>query len=118
MDNTNKDYTDSELMKMALISIQRLKNSGYDSEVIFARLEKQGIPDHIAKKAYKDTCIEIKKKVVKEAENNYKAGLVRIAIGVVAAIISMVIFPGYYVIPIGLIGGGIIFAATAKKKTE
>jgi hypothetical protein len=118
MDNTNKNLTDSELMKMALLSIQRLKNSGYDREIIYARLEKQGIPDHIAKEALKDINIEKKREVIKEAKFSYNYALIRIGIGVGLAIISMIILPGRVIIPIGLIAGGIIYAAIAKNKME
>ena len=116
MNENNKGLSDSELMKMALLSVQRLSSSEHDLEVIFARLEKQGIPEHIAKKAVKDISIEVKKEVVKEAKSRFDYALVSIGIGIGAAILSMIILPGRTIIPVGLIVGGIISAAIAKKR--
>lgn len=118
MDEANEILTDSELMKKALLLVQRLKNSGLDHEIIFARLEKQGIPDHIAKEAVKDVNIEFRKIEKKEAKTSFDTALLRIGLGVGAAIVFAIIFPGIIIIPVGLIGGGIIYALLAKKKME
>jgi len=41
---------DEGLKNKAYLEGSRLKNAGYDDEVIFARLEKQGIPEELIKK--------------------------------------------------------------------
>ena len=70
-----ENLTDTELMKKTLLSVQRLKHQGLDPESIFARLEKQGIPDNIAREAVKNVYmqkqIEIKQEEVTRASYNF-----------------------------------------------
>ena len=71
MNNPGKELIDCELMKMALLTVQRLINSGHDLEVINAS---------IAEKAVKDISIEVKREVVKEAKSSFDYALVSIGI--------------------------------------
>ena len=43
----NEELTAEELKKKAYLMGLRLKNSGLDAETIYARLEKQGIPEDL-----------------------------------------------------------------------
>ncbi len=117
-----ENLTDTELMKKTLLSVQRLKHQGLDPESIFARLEKQGIPDNIAREAVKNVYmqkqIEIKQEEVTRAKINFKAALIRIVSGFVLAAISMIFLRGYVMIPIGLIVAGFISALFAKNRME
>ena len=122
MDERKEEPTESEVKKKAYLMALRLKNSGLDEETIYARLEKQGVPEELARQVARDTQIQrnrdIKKDVVEDAKYRYKFAFVRIGIGVVVALISYLIFPDNVIIPVGAIGGGILSALLAKNKME
>jgi len=109
---------DESLKRKAYLEGLRLKNSGLEAEIIYARLEKQGIPDELARKVVKDIMAERKKENIKDAKSTYNIALIRISIGVLAAIISSILLPGHIIIPIGLITGGIVLAILSRRKTE
>ena len=113
-----EELTEEELKKKAYLMGLRLKNSGLDAETIYARLEKQGIPEELARQVAQDTLIERKREVIKETEPVYNFALIRIGISVVIALISYLIFPGNFILPAGIITGGIVSALLAKKKME
>ena len=115
---SKEELTEGELKKKAYLMVLRLKNSGLDAETIYARLEKQGIPEEMAKQAIRDTLLESKRQVVKDTEPAYNFALIRIGIGVILALVSYLILPGNFILPIGIIAGGIISALLAKKKME
>ena len=112
----NEQLTESELRKKAYLIGLRLKDSGLDAETIFARLDKAGIPEAMAKQVVNDVLIERKKDDVKEAKPVYNVALIRIGIGVIIALVSYLIFPGKVMLPIGIIGGGLIMAFLAKRR--
>jgi hypothetical protein len=60
--------------------------------------------------------IERKKDFVKQVKPAYNLALIRIGVGVLAAIVSVIIFPGKIILPVGLIVGGIIYALILKRK--
>lgn len=112
----DENLTESELKKKAYLIVLRLRNSELDMEAIFARLEKQGISEEIARQVIRDVIIQAKRDEVEEVKPVYQFAIIRIVIGVVFAILSMVAFPNYYILPIALIAGGIVSAFLAKKK--
>jgi len=105
-----ENLTEGELKKKAYLAGLRLKNSGLDAETIYARLEKQGIPEALARQVAEDVMIERRREFVKQVKPAYNFALIRIALGVFAAIISTIIFPGHIILPAGLIVGGVIYA--------
>lgn len=116
--DSKEELTEGELRKKAYLMGLRLKNSGLDAEAIYARLEKQGIPEELARQVAKDTVIERRREGTKEGEAVYHFALVRIAIGVGLAFISYLVLPGNFILPIGIIAGGVVSALLAKKKME
>jgi hypothetical protein len=62
--------------------------------------------------------IDRKREVIKETEPVYNFALIRIGIGVVVALISFLIFPDYYILPIGILAGGIASALWARKRMQ
>jgi hypothetical protein len=116
MGNLEEKLTESELRKKAYSIALKLKNSGLDAEVIYARIEKQGIPEEMAMEVVKDILIERKRDIVQQTQPVYHFSLLRVGVGVAAALISALAFPGLVFIPVGLILGGLIFALLAKKK--
>lgn len=120
-DKSNKsteELTSEELKKKAYLMGLRLKNSGLDAETIYARLEKQGIPEELARQVAQDTVIERKRQVIEDTQPVYNFALIRIGIGVIIALISYIVFPDIYILPIGIIAGGIVSALMARKKME
>ena len=122
MDELHKDLTESEVKKKAYLMALRLKNSGLDEETIYARLEKQGVPEELARQVARDTQIQrnrdVKTGIVEDAKYRYNFAFVRIGIGVALALVSYLIFPDNVILPVGAIGGGILSALLAKKKME
>jgi hypothetical protein len=114
--DSKEELTEGELKKKAYLMGLRLKNSGLDAETIYARLEKQGIPEELARQVASDTLVERKQEAIKETETVYNFALIKIGIAVVAALIFFLIFPDNYILPIGTIASGILLALLAKKK--
>ena len=118
MEENIKTLTDSELKKKAILIVQRLKSSGLETDVIYARLDKLGIPNNIAKVAVENVLQEFKHIDKKEAKWDFTSASMSIGIGVIAAIISTFVVPGSVFIPFGLIGTGVIHALIAYKKNN
>ncbi len=57
---------DETLKRKAYLEGLKLKNSGLDQEIIYARLEKQGIPEELAKEVAKNVMLE--RQIVQEKE--------------------------------------------------
>jgi hypothetical protein len=117
MNEGNEELTPEELKKKAYLMGLRLKNSGLDAETIYARLEKQGIPEELAREVARDTLIERKRDTIKQTEPVYNFALIRIGIGVVVALMSYLITDNL-ILPFGIIAAGIVSALLAKRKME
>lgn len=107
---------DETLKRKAYHEAMKLKSSGLDQETIYARLEKQGIPEDLARQAAADIMVQRIVEVQSAAKVSYNIAIIRIAIGVGLAIISYIIVPDVIVMPIGFILTGIILAINAKSK--
>jgi len=107
---------DETLRRKAYLEGLKLKNSGLDEEIIYARLEKQGIPPELAKEVAKNVLMERKKIQQKEHQTNYNIALIKIGLGIAAAILSAILLPGVVILPVGLILGGIIYAIVTNNK--
>ena len=120
MDERKVELTESEVKKKAYLMGLRLKNSGLDEETIYARLEKQRIPEELARQVARDTQIQrnrdIKRDIIEDAKPRFNFALIRIGIGVILALVSYLIFPDNVIIPTGTIAGGILSAFLAKKR--
>ncbi len=84
----------------------QLKNSNLDIDVIYARLEKQGIPPEIATQVIKDMSEEDENKLIVDAKPKFYFAFAGLIIGIIIAIISAFVFPDKIILPIGLILGG------------
>ncbi len=107
---------DESLKKQAYQIGLKLKHQGMDSETIYARLEKSGIPDDLAKQVVENLMIEKQREIQEKKKEKFNKGIVYIIIGVFAGLISYIIFPGMIVIPVGLISTGILLAIISKRK--
>lgn len=113
----NEELTPEELKKKAYLIGLRLKGTGLDGETIYARLEKQGIPEEMAREVVRDILIERKRDVVAQNEPLYNFALVRIGIGLAIALVSFLLTDSV-LFPIAIIAGGVVAALIAKKKME
>jgi len=109
---------DEELKRKAYLEGMKLKKAGLDNEVIYARLEKQGIPDELIKSVLQNMSIQKKLDIVKEQTPFYYSGLLKAGTGVLLAIIFYLIYPDIIIVPIGLIISGIAFAIISKNKMK
>ncbi len=112
-----EELTPDELKKKAYQMGLRLKSSGLDAETIYARLEKQGIPENTAREVVRDILIEKKRDEVKQAETNYDFALIRIGLGLVIALVSYLLTDNV-ILPVAIIAGGVVSALLAKKKMQ
>jgi Flp pilus assembly protein TadB len=96
----------------------KLKNSGLDGETIYARLEKQGIPEDLAKEVASNVIIERKKQTAGEQKPFFHVALLRIGVGLLLALVFAILFPDYLVIPYGFIIGSIVLAIAAKARMK
>ena len=109
---------DEELKRKAYLEGLKLKKAGLDDEIIYARLEKQGIPDELARNVIKNMNVQKKADTVKEQEPVYYSALLKVGLGVLFAVISALIFPGHIILPIGFIVSGTIYAIISKGKMK
>jgi len=109
---------DEGLKNKAYLEGSRLKKAGYDNEIIFARLEKQGIPEDLIGQVLKNLDVQEKTDTIIEQKPFYNIAILRIGIGVFLAIISAILIPGQIYLPIGLIVGGIIYAVITRSKIK
>jgi len=112
-----EELTPGELKKKAYSIALRLKNSGLDGETIYARLEKQGIPEDMAIEVVQDILIERKRDVIKQTEPVYNFALIRIGIGLAIALVTYLLTDNA-ILPVAIIAGGVVTALMAKKKME
>jgi hypothetical protein len=109
---------DDGLKNKAYLEGSRLKAAGYDNEVILARLDKQGVPEELAKQVIKNLAIEQKKEVIGQQSTFYNIALLRIGMGVGLAIVFAIAVPGLIILPIGSIAIGVVSAIAAKSKMK
>lgn len=88
----------------------RLKNEGLDNEIIYARLEKQGVPIDLINQVLANLTVQKITDVNAAQKPFFNLALLKIGIGVLLAIVSILILPGQVILPIDLIAGGIITA--------
>ncbi|WP_316768484.1 hypothetical protein [Pedobacter frigiditerrae] len=115
MTEENSMLSQEELKKKAYLEGLKLSKSGMDREIIYARLEKQGIPEEIIESVIQNLFIQQKKEKIDHLTPFYNVALFRIGIGLAAAAIFYLLSPNQFYIPIGLIGGGILSAFLIKK---
>ncbi len=106
---------DEGLKNKAYLEGARLKNAGYEDEVIAARLEKMGIPEELIKQVLFNLGIQHVIDKHNAAKPFYISAWVKIGLGVLAAVVSSYLIPGQIIVPIGLIVTGVIAAITTKK---
>ena len=98
----------------------KFKNSGLEEEVIYAKLEKQGVPITLAKEVAKNVVIErnkLNKEDISDYKNYKKLGIVIIAIGILASIIAY-IFTERIIVAVEVLVVGIITTTIAHLLTK
>ncbi len=102
----------NEIENKAYMAGYELKLKGLSEDVIYARLEKQGFPEEIARKVANDIFMDNEKEKAKE---NFDYGIALISIGLTMTIISSFIFENTQVLFIGLILSGLGIIVKVKK---
>ena len=109
------DNTSDSIRRKAYHEGLKLKNSGLEEVVIYAKLEKQGIPIDLAKEVAMNVVIErnkYNKEDIEDYKNYKKLGIVFIVIGILASIIAY-IFTGIISVAVGVLVVGISTAIIA-----
>jgi VIT1/CCC1 family predicted Fe2+/Mn2+ transporter len=109
---------DEELKRKAYLEGMKLMKAGYDQETIRARLDKLGIPEALIRQVLTNLFIQQKANRVAEQKPFFNIALLRVGIGVFLAIVSYLLVPGEFFLPIGLIVGGIVAAFVSKSKVK
>jgi hypothetical protein len=104
---------DNEQINRAYIAGLKLKHSGLSEEVIYARLEKQGFEETLARKVARDVMIENEREAIKE---HLDYGLMVGCIGLAFSVISYFLFDNFFIVCTGAIIGGFGLAWFAKNK--
>jgi len=111
---------DEGLRNKAYLEASRLKRSGLDNEVIYARLEKQGIPPDIINRVIQNINLQNVADQTNERQEHYEVKsntyLFKAGAGILLGIISYFMFPDTPIIPIGCVVGGICLAIFYKVK--
>ncbi|MGC4101530.1 hypothetical protein [Ferruginibacter sp.] len=94
---------DAETTKAYLAGL-KLKNSGLSEEIIYARLEKQGFPEELARRVARDVIRENEKESLKDSIHY---GLIIAVMGFLVSVGSFFIFEDHIYIFPGLIIAGI-----------
>ena len=88
------DKTSDSMKRRAYQEGLKYKNSGLEEVVIYAKLEKQGIPIDLAKEVAMNVVIErnkYNKEDIEDYKNYKKLGIVFIVIGLLASIIAYIL---------------------------
>ncbi len=109
---------DDGLKNKAYLEGMKLKKAGYDNEVIYARLEKQGIPEELIAQVLKNLSMQQRVEVINEQKPFFNIAILKIGIGLFLAVISAILIPGEIYVPIGFIIGGIVYAIMSKSKMK
>lgn len=117
MTEENKPLSEEEIKKQAYSLALRLKHSGLDSEIIYARLEKQGIPQELAKKVVKDLMTQKTVEAKKEKKSMDNVNAILIGIIICATIASFTLNVGFRIIPYGVIIAALISIFARRKKS-
>jgi len=109
------DNTSDSVKRKAYVEGLKLQNTGLEEVVIYAKLEKQGIPKDLAKEVARNVVIErnkYNKEDIEDYKNYKKLGIVFIVIGILASIIAY-IFTGIVSVAVGVLVVGISTAIIA-----
>ncbi len=109
------DNTSDSIKRKAYHEGLKFKNSGLEEVVIYAKLEKQGIPIDLAKEVAMNVVMErnkYNKEDIEDYKNYKKLGIVFIVIGILASIIAY-IFTGIISVAVGVLVVGILTAIIA-----
>ena len=102
------DNTSDSIKRKAYVEGLKLKNTGLEEEVIYAKLEKQGIPKDLAKEVARNVVIErniYNKEDIEDYKNYKKLGIVFLVIGILASIITYILTGRIFVAAIVLVVG-------------
>jgi hypothetical protein len=119
MRESEEALTDNEMKKKAYLAAQRLRHAGLDAETIYARLEKQGIPEAFARQAVNDAILEKQDAARQEAKEEYRVRLIILAVGIALWVIAFMVVPSAYrFVSQGIIGGVVASSLFARRRKK
>lgn len=107
-----EEYNET-IKRKAYVEGLKLKNTSLDEGVIYAKLEKQGIPAELAKEVARNVIIERSEPLKRDKSDMNNIALFIILAGVLLSII-IYLFTGRLFIAFGFLISGIILAIKAK----
>ncbi len=110
--------TDETLRRKAYLEAMRLYQQGADAELIYARLDKQGIPEPLILQVLGNMQQEETKIVKEKSADLFAFGIVFFGVGVVVLLASVFFFSNIIVIPFGMILIGLIMAILSWKNRK
>lgn len=117
MENPEKP-TDETLKRKAYLEAMRLYQQGADAELIYARLDKQGIPEHLILQVLGNMQQEEEKTVKENSVNLFWVGIAIFGVGIVFLLGSVFFFSDIIIIPFGMIFTGLLMTILSWKKTK
>lgn len=99
---------DNKQERQAYMMGMKLRSQGHSLDVVFARMEKSGIPENLVKQVIDDLELEESKTAELDKSNLASFGWIRLGIALLLAAISAAVFPGMIIMPIGFILAGIV----------
>ena len=97
------NHTDETLRRQAMMEAMKLMQQGLDPATIYARLERQGFPEELAREIAKETQAEQQIQQRERQAVLRKEAWIVLAVGVGLTVASAFAFPGYIVFPVGLL---------------
>lgn len=95
--------TEEGMLRRAYMLGMQLKNSNLDEEIIYARLEKQGIREDIAWRVAKDITLERHQAIREESKPREYLLWIRMGLVGLAMVVSLFFIPGIVIFPLGAI---------------
>ncbi len=105
------------LKRRAYSTAIKLKNQGLDRDSVYARLEKDGIPEHIIIHVFGNLTKQARNERVKSEKPQREIAWLKIVISILIVIISYLAFPKTIQIPIGLALSGMIYLLATRKRS-
>lgn len=100
--------TVAETTRRAYVLGYKMLDTAMDEESIYAKIEKQNVPEAIAKQVAADIILERQKRDFKAERPNFYFAIVIVSIAIIAAIVTA-IFTDYIFLCIGFILTGAIY---------
>ena len=115
MEKQEYELTESELRKKGLLMADRLRRKGFSAPDIIAFMEDEGIPEALGREIIQSLVQDRRQKVQAEDEEESNRLIISLSLIFVVSLILIIIFPGWVVLPVGLVLGALSYKLFRKK---